>query len=1285
MRIVCNLDFTFRKEMKKLLIFILFLPFGLQAQVYEFNTQTLGQWNGAGEAYSDVWGYSANGREYAILGSARYIYFFDVTNPAAIQLVEKFGPYTSTSWREFKTYSHYAYAVTDGPDAGGLRIFDLQYLPDTVIQVRQTTAFFTKCHMPFIDEANGRLYCAGTNTRNNGIIVLDLSARPDSPSLVINQALPRGYVHDVYVKNNVMYASHIYSGYLSQYNCTGNSCSGELSAFQTGGYNHSSWMNADQSLLINAIETAGHPLWLFPIEAGGQIGTENYKQFKSATLKDQYPDLPVGEGSIGHNPYIVGSRAYISYYTDGVQVYDISDPGQVRRIAYFDTDRGYTSYSPVFRGCWGTYPFFPSGNILASDIQSGLWIFKTTACAASQPPTVTLSTPASSYPGGSSFKITANALDADGSIAKVEFYESGALLSTDTEAPFEYMVAQAEGTAYQFTAKAFDDCGISTVSSGLSIGILPSCSDGIKNGDEEGVDCGGTYCDPCLPACNASFNLSLGKQVSQSSNFNASNSYPPSFVNDGNLSNFNHTGLELQPWCQIDLGASYQVSEIEIVNRKDCCGDRLKRFRVFVSEEPVQSFQSNDYIFEFNNSKVLSNGEVINIQNINKAGRYVKVWMDNTNFVNNYLHLTEIKVMGCCLNSNTPTVDFEPAPSTYIQGENITVTAVAEDLGGTVSKVEFYNGMVLLGTDFTPPYSHTIIKAMSDMYQLTAKAYDNCDGATVTEPWIIKTSAECDDGFQNGAETGVDCGGVCKPCLLTCTSPVNISQGKTASQSSNFNSSNSYPASQSIDGNIASSSFNHTGAEVQPWWQVDLGQVFSVSTIEIHNRKGCSACSGRIKKFRVFISNAAVGSYSSESYVFQYDNPAGMVDGEVISIPNLSASGRYVRIWVDNTGYANNYLHLAEVRVLGCCTSTDANALVLSSNASEYIQGSSFAVDATMEGDPSQFSRVEFYNNGSLLSTDLSFPFSHLVSPASAGSYLFHAKAIGTCSEINSNFLNITTTKNCNDGYKNGVETGIDCGGDCTPCSQTCLSTVNLAQGMTASQSSNFNSSNSYPASRAVDGSIASASFNHTNAELQPWWEVDLGASKWVTDLEIVHRTGCSACAGRVKKFKIFLTETRVSGFGASEGMIYLYDNPVGLANGAVITIPGLSASGRYLRIWADNGNAANYLHFAEVKVMGCTPIAALVNEPAIPDPQKNNDLARIRIYPNPVDDFINLQFDFSSAPGTLFQIIDINGKLLQTGILGDPKIDLRPFPAGSYFLRILTREKTYPFKVIKL
>jgi len=501
---------------------LLFLSSILRAQVYEFNTTQLGQWNSAGEAYSDIWGYSAGGKEYAILGSARYIYFFEVTNPANIRLVEKFGPYTSTPWREFKTYSHYAYAVTDGPDAGGLRIFDLQNIAtlDTVVQVRQTTAFFTKCHMPFIDEANGRLYCAGTNTRNDGIIVLDLSITPDNPTLLINQVLPRGYVHDMYVINNVMYASHIYQGYLSQYNCAGNSCSGELSAFHTGGYNHSSWMNPDQTLMINAIETAGHPLWLLPIN-NGAISSENVKTFKSLTLRDQYPNLAPGEtGSIGHNPYIKGDLAYVSYYTDGVQVYNISDVNNVRRVAYFDTDRGHTSYSPSFRGCWGTYPFLPSGNILAIDIQSGLWVFKTTPCAESQPPTINITSNSGTYTWGSSFMVNAAVSDPDGTTTKVEFYDGNVLLSTDITAPFSHTIPSANQEAYSITARVFDDCGIITNSAVLNIVISFSCSDGIQSGDETGVDCGGS-CGPCFPPCSMATNLSQGKTATQSSDYSA--------------------------------------------------------------------------------------------------------------------------------------------------------------------------------------------------------------------------------------------------------------------------------------------------------------------------------------------------------------------------------------------------------------------------------------------------------------------------------------------------------------------------------------------------------------------------------------------------------------------------------------------------------------------------------------------------------------------------------------------------------------------------------------------
>ena len=38
----------------------------------------------------------------------------------------------------------------------------------------------------------------------------------------------------------------------------------------------------------------------------------------------------------------------------------------------------------------------------------------------------------------------------------------------------------------------------------LVFGTVASCSDGIQNGDEQGIDCGGTQCPPC-EICNEAF------------------------------------------------------------------------------------------------------------------------------------------------------------------------------------------------------------------------------------------------------------------------------------------------------------------------------------------------------------------------------------------------------------------------------------------------------------------------------------------------------------------------------------------------------------------------------------------------------------------------------------------------------------------------------------------------------------------------------------------------------------------------------------------------------------
>jgi len=76
---------------------------------------------------------------------------------------------------------------------------------------------------------------------------------------------------------------------------------------------------------------------------------------------------------MAHNLIIKDNLLYVSHYHDGLWIWDISDPSNPSYVASYDTytPAGHESY----RGAWGVYPLLPSGNILVSDMQYGLFVF----------------------------------------------------------------------------------------------------------------------------------------------------------------------------------------------------------------------------------------------------------------------------------------------------------------------------------------------------------------------------------------------------------------------------------------------------------------------------------------------------------------------------------------------------------------------------------------------------------------------------------------------------------------------------------------------------------------------------------------------------------------------------------------------------------------------------------------------------------------------------------------------------------------------------------------------
>jgi hypothetical protein len=77
--------------------------------------------------------------------------------------------------------------------------------------------------------------------------------------------------------------------------------------------------------------------------------------------------------SIVHNVEIYGDTAVIAHYQAGVRVLNISNPNAPVEIAWYDTNP--TSNGNQFNGSWGVYKF-PSGKIIASDMNRGLFVLK---------------------------------------------------------------------------------------------------------------------------------------------------------------------------------------------------------------------------------------------------------------------------------------------------------------------------------------------------------------------------------------------------------------------------------------------------------------------------------------------------------------------------------------------------------------------------------------------------------------------------------------------------------------------------------------------------------------------------------------------------------------------------------------------------------------------------------------------------------------------------------------------------------------------------------------------
>ena len=357
------------RRTRLLFLFLLLFPEVVSAQSSS-NVRLLCNWqdttnapvNGGGQHWNDIWGFAWKGKEYAVIGGTNGAHVIDVDVCAERAFLP--GRSKGVVHRDYKTYGHYLYAVAD-EGISTLQVFDFSYLPDSLHLVWESKqSELANSHTIFIDTAKARLYCASAYTLgagHNNIMVYSL-ANPAEPALltVINAF---DNTHALYVRNDTAWCSNGHAGYLvlDMSRLPAVKIIGGLINYPYKGYNHSSWVGNDY-IGVMADETFGKPLKI--IDARDPEVIEVLSTFSPRGLDTN---------SIPHNPYLLGHYVVVSYYMDGLQIYDISDPANPVRAGYYDTYP--QADGQKYAGAWGAYPYLPSRRILVSDMQTGLYVF----------------------------------------------------------------------------------------------------------------------------------------------------------------------------------------------------------------------------------------------------------------------------------------------------------------------------------------------------------------------------------------------------------------------------------------------------------------------------------------------------------------------------------------------------------------------------------------------------------------------------------------------------------------------------------------------------------------------------------------------------------------------------------------------------------------------------------------------------------------------------------------------------------------------------------------------
>ena len=377
--------------------------------------------------------------------------------------------------------------------------------------------------------------------------------------------------------------------------------------------------------------------------------------------------------------------------------------------------------------------------------------------AANKAPTVSMTSPSSGdvFTAGGTIALTANATDADGAIAKVEFYRGGAtLIGTATAAPYRYDWLNAGAGNYSLTAKAYDNRNGTATSAPVTIIIAnnqlpavtmtsPAADSFVVGGTN--VTVSATATDPDGTIARVEFfdgatSIGIATVQPYQATWHAESSGAHSL---SARATDNKAGVSQSPAVAITVGGGPVV----IVTSPVACAFLDGLVDVPLSADAIGAGGRVVNVEFFDGASSVGTVSAapwrVTLVNATTGSHSITAKATDDHGLTTISRASTFTLRG----ANQPPSVALTSPSEGARfpfASTINLAAAAADADGTIVAVEFRNGSgsgSLLGRVTAAPYATSWTNVTAGAYTIVAVAYDDRNAATTSAPLHITVDA----------------------------------------------------------------------------------------------------------------------------------------------------------------------------------------------------------------------------------------------------------------------------------------------------------------------------------------------------------------------------------------------------------------------------------------------------------------------------------------------------------------------------------------------------------------